>query len=107
MATCACGATIRWATAPGEFPGRVFPLDHVATYRGPARWRVLEYRSPWLVERVDALADVAAYADHRLACPLVSAADKRALETALTRGDDDAAAHDGPAAGQPRPPCAG
>jgi hypothetical protein len=102
MSDCPCGAAITWATAD-EFPGRVFPLDHTATYRGIGRWRVKEYGRPWLVEPVDANADVAAYADHRLVCPLVSAADKRALEQALRGDDDGEAMHDGPAAGERGP----
>lgn len=67
MARCACGVTVTWGeTADGD---RV-PLETASSYGGDGRYRVIDFdRSPWLVEPVTAVAQVAAYADHRRACP--------------------------------------
>lgn len=98
MANCRCGAEILWVTPVNG--GEPIAIEaHVVSYRGPGRWNVEQYGSPWRVEPVDANAPVAAHPDHRLACPMASAADRRRVNHAL-RGDDDAAAHDGPSSGQ-------
>lgn len=81
---------IRWARVHG---GPLIPLEMHGSPRGPVRYRVREFGSPWLVEPVDPRADVSAYADHRLECSAVSARDRQAIiDAALHRGDDDASA---------------
>jgi hypothetical protein len=68
MATvCRCGAGIVWTqTTDGE----KVPLDVVASLAGEGRYLVVDFEStPWLVEPVTPTASVAAYPDHRPACP--------------------------------------
>lgn len=98
MAACRCGADILWVQARDG--GKVAIEARAASSRGPGRYRIVDHRSsPWLAERLDPRAEGAGYEDHRLNCPAVSAADRSSLIQALS-GDDDAAAHGGPPAGQ-------
>lgn len=98
---CHCGAPIHWAKAPGfDLP---IKLDVHESAAGPARYRVVEFGSPWLVEPID-IAARSGYPDHRLSCPAVGAAERQSiLSKAPGRGDDVRSVDDGPRAGQPGP----
>lgn len=66
MSVCICGATVTWATSPD---GRRVPLEAFTSPTGDGRYRVVSYGDPWLVEPVNAAAQLAAYPDHSKNCP--------------------------------------
>lgn len=74
MTSCLrCGAPVHRAVEAG----RSVTLDAHESAAGDARYRVIEYGSPWLVEPIDTAAR-SGYQDHRLTCPHVSARERLA-----------------------------
>lgn len=95
MAACLCGADVRWVLS---VEGKRVRIDAHDSYRGPGRYRVLEYGTTWLVEPIGD-DDGTGHFDHRLTCSALSDAE-RARVLASLRGDEDAQQEEG---GPPEP----
>lgn len=94
MAACRCGAEVKWVQS---VEGERVVIDVHDSYRGPGRYRVLQYGSTWLVELIGEDGG-SGHFDHRLTCAALSDAE-RARVLASLRGDVDAAGEQGPAGG--------
>lgn len=70
-----CGVPVHVARTSD---GTALLLDAHESPAGDARYRVVEYGRPWLVEPIDT-AHRSGYSDHRVSCPRVSARERLAV----------------------------